>query len=71
MSVRVRPKGSLLEIEDRLDADAPKPAENGLDAVAIVALGSGADTSLVVAVQMLRLLAVVALGQVVGWWQNR
>lgn len=43
----------------------------GIDAVAIVALGSGADASLVVAVQMLRLLAVVALGQVIGWWQDR
>lgn len=34
----------------------------GIDSVAIIALGSGADTSLVLAVQMLRLLAVVIAG---------
>ena len=34
----------------------------GIDSVAIIALGSGADASLVLAVQMLRLLAVVIAG---------
>jgi uncharacterized protein len=37
--------------------------------VAIMALGSGADAPLVLAMQMLRLLAVVLVGSVVGrWW---
>ena len=41
----------------------------GIDSVAIVALGSGADAPLVLAVQMLRLLAVVFAGSLLGrWW---
>ncbi|MBA2713506.1 MAG: AbrB family transcriptional regulator [Rubrobacteraceae bacterium] len=39
----------------------------GIDSVAIVALGSGADAALVLAVQMLRLLAVVLAGSFLGW----
>jgi membrane AbrB-like protein len=39
----------------------------GIDSVAIVALGSGADAPLVLAIQMLRLLAVVAAGSFFGW----
>jgi membrane AbrB-like protein len=39
----------------------------GIDSVAIVALGSGADAPLVLAVQMLRLLAVVLAGSFIGW----
>jgi uncharacterized protein len=39
----------------------------GIDSVAIVALGSGADAPLVLAVQMLRLLAVVLAGSLLGW----
>ncbi len=39
----------------------------GIDSVAIVALGSGADAPLVLAVQMLRLLAVIAAGSFLGW----
>jgi membrane AbrB-like protein len=38
----------------------------GIDSVAIVALGSGADAPLVLAVQMLRLLAVVLAGALLG-----
>ena len=38
----------------------------GIDSVAIVALGSGADAPLVLAVQMLRLLAVVLAGSLLG-----
>lgn len=38
----------------------------GIDSVAIVALGSGADAPLVLAVQMLRLLAVVLAGAILG-----
>jgi membrane AbrB-like protein len=38
----------------------------GLDSVAIVAVGSGADASLVLAVQMLRLFAVVLAGVLLG-----
>ena len=38
----------------------------GMDSVAIVALGSGADAPLVLAVQMLRLLAVVLAGALLG-----
>lgn len=38
----------------------------GIDAVAIVAVGSGADASLVLAVQVLRLLAVVLVGQLIA-----
>ena len=38
-------------------------------AVAIMALGSGADTPLVLAVQMLLLFAVVLAGSLLGrWW---
>jgi uncharacterized protein len=41
----------------------------GIDSVAIMALGSGADAPLVLAVQMLRLLAVVLAGALLGrWW---
>jgi membrane AbrB-like protein len=39
----------------------------GIDSVAIVALGSGADAPLVLAVQMLRLIAVIAAGSFLGW----
>jgi len=39
----------------------------GIDSVAIVALGSGADAPLVLAIQMLRLLAVIAAGSFLGW----
>lgn len=38
----------------------------GIDSVAIVAVGSGADASLVVAVQVLRLFAVVLAGALLG-----
>jgi uncharacterized protein len=38
----------------------------GIDSVAIVALGSGADAPLVLAVQTLRLLAVVFAGALLG-----
>jgi membrane AbrB-like protein len=41
----------------------------GIDSVAILALGSGADAPLVLAVQMLRLFAVVLAGSLLGrWW---
>lgn len=41
----------------------------GIDSVAIIALGSGADAPLVLAIQMLRLLAVVLAGSLLGrWW---
>ena len=39
----------------------------GIDSVAIVALGSGADAPLVLAMQMLRLLAVILAGSFLGW----
>ncbi len=39
----------------------------GIDSVAIVALGTGADAPLVLAVQMLRLLVVVLAGSFLGW----
>jgi uncharacterized protein len=39
----------------------------GIDSVAIVALGSGADAPLVLAVQTLRLLAVILAGSFLGW----
>src|SRR5215211_7730535 len=42
----------------------------GIDSVAIVALGSGADAPLVLAVQMLRLLAVVFAGSLLGMWSS-
>jgi membrane AbrB-like protein len=43
----------------------------GIDSVAIVALGSGADAPLVLAVQMLRLLAVILAGSFLGWlWSD-
>jgi membrane AbrB-like protein len=43
----------------------------GIDSVAIVALGTGADAPLVLAVQMLRLLAVVFAGSLLGrWWSS-
>jgi uncharacterized protein len=42
----------------------------GIDSVAIMALGSGADAPLVLAVQMLRLFAVVLAGAFLGrWWK--
>jgi uncharacterized protein len=41
----------------------------GIDSVAIMALGSGADAPLVLAVQMLRLFAVVLASSLFGrWW---
>jgi membrane AbrB-like protein len=41
----------------------------GIDSVAIMALGCGADAPLVLAVQMLRLLAVILAGSLLGrWW---
>jgi uncharacterized protein len=41
----------------------------GIDSVAIMALGSGADAPLVLAVQTLRLFAVVLAGALLGrWW---
>jgi membrane AbrB-like protein len=41
----------------------------GIDSVAIMALDSGASAPLVLAVQMLRLFAVVLAGSLVGrWW---
>ena len=44
-------------------------APGGIDSVAVMALGSGADAPLVLAVQMLRLFAVVLAGAVLGrWW---
>lgn len=44
----------------------------GIDSVAIIALGSGADASLVLAVQMLRLFAVVLAGPlIVRWWISK
>jgi membrane AbrB-like protein len=44
-------------------------APGGIDSVAIMALGSGADAPLVLAVQMLRLFAVVLAGALLGrWW---
>ena len=44
----------------------------GIDSVAIIALGSGADASLVLAVQMLRLFAVVIAGPlIVRWWISK
>jgi uncharacterized protein len=44
-------------------------APGGIDSVAIMALGSGADAALVLAVQMLRLFAVVLAGALLGrWW---
>lgn len=43
----------------------------GMDSVAIMALGSGADVALVLAIQFLRLLAVVLAGSLLGrWWSS-
>ena len=43
----------------------------GMDSVAIMALGSGADVALVLAIQFLRLLAVVLAGALLGrWWPS-
>ena len=42
----------------------------GIDSVAIMALGSGASAPLVLAVQMLRLFAVVLVGSLVGRWSQ-
>ncbi len=43
----------------------------GIDSVAIMALGSGADAPLVLAVQTLRLLAVILAGSLLGrWWSK-
>jgi membrane AbrB-like protein len=42
-----------------------------IDSVAIMAVDSGADASLVLAVQMLRLLAVVMIGFILSYrWRN-
>jgi membrane AbrB-like protein len=44
-------------------------APGGIDSVAVMALGSGADAPLVLAVQTLRLFAVVLAGALLGrWW---
>jgi membrane AbrB-like protein len=43
----------------------------GIDSVAIMAIGSGADAPLVLAVQMLRLFAVVLAGSLVGRWYSQ
>jgi uncharacterized membrane protein AbrB (regulator of aidB expression) len=41
----------------------------GIESVAIVALGTEADAPLVLAAQILRLLAVVFVGSLLGkWW---
>ncbi len=40
----------------------------GMDSVAIVALGSGADVSLVLAVQMVRLFTIITLGPLLARW---
>ncbi|RPI80010.1 MAG: AbrB family transcriptional regulator [Desulfobacteraceae bacterium] len=40
----------------------------GMDSVAIVALGSGSDVSLVLAVQMVRLFAIILLGPLLARW---
>lgn len=42
----------------------------GIDSVAIMALGSGADAPLVLAVQMLRLFVVVLAGSLLGRWYS-
>jgi membrane AbrB-like protein len=43
----------------------------GMDSVAVMALGSGADVALVLAMQFLRLLAVVLAGGLLGrWWSS-
>lgn len=43
----------------------------GIDSVAIMALGSGADAPLVLAIQMLRLFAVVLAGSLLGQWLSQ
>ncbi len=44
----------------------------GIDSVAVIALGSSANASLVLAVQMLRLFAVVLAGPIlVRWWISK
>lgn len=44
----------------------------GIDSVAVMAVESGAGASLVLAVQMMRLLAVVLTGALLGrWWSSR
>ena len=40
----------------------------GMDSIAIIALGSGSDVSLVLAVQMVRLLAIVIFGPLLARW---
>jgi uncharacterized membrane protein AbrB (regulator of aidB expression) len=42
----------------------------GMDSVAIMALGSGADAPVVLAIQMLRLLVVVLAGALLGRWSS-
>jgi membrane AbrB-like protein len=43
----------------------------GIDSVAVIALESGADAPLVLAVQMLRLFAVILAGSLLGrWWSS-
>lgn len=43
----------------------------GIDSVAILAVGSGADTSLVTAIQTLRVFAVIVAGAVIGRYLSR
>ena len=57
--------GTLMGIDPITAYLATTPG--GIDSVAIVALGSGADAPLVLAIQMLRLLAVIAAGSFLGW----
>jgi membrane AbrB-like protein len=40
----------------------------GLDSITVVALGSGANVSLMLAVQMMRLLTIVILGPILVRW---
>jgi membrane AbrB-like protein len=43
----------------------------GIDSVAVIALDSNADAPLVLAVQMLRLFAVILAGSLLGrWWSS-
>jgi membrane AbrB-like protein len=57
--------GTLMGIDPITAYLATTPG--GIDSVAIVALGSGADAPLVLAIQMLRLLVVIAAGSFLGW----
>jgi uncharacterized protein len=63
--------GWMLAVLTRIDGLTAYLATTpgGIDSVAIMALGSGADAPLVLAVQMLRLFAVVLAGAFLGrWW---